>query len=100
MAMKSQSSTMMMLLSVNLYLSMLQTSGMLSFADFHESCLCRTLYRRTYHYDVFDRKPDSVYVYVFLWGVQAGELIFMMCLTGNLIVCMFMCFCGVCRQEN
>ena len=55
--------------------------------------------RRTYFHDVFDRKPDSVYVYVFLWGVQAGELIFMMCLTGKPIVCMFMCFCGVCRQE-
>ena len=30
--------------------------------------------RRTYFHDVFDGKPDSVYVYVFLWGVQQENL--------------------------
>ena len=35
-------------------------------------CFCGVCSRRTYFDDVFDGKNDSVYVYVFLWGVQAG----------------------------
>lgn len=40
-------------------------------------CMCVCVVctdRRTYFHDVFDGKPDSVYVYVFLWGVQQENL--------------------------